>query len=202
MKAIKSGVYTTEELTKFLGNRMAVVRFVDSGEIVRASRGFYHTPDIASARVSALIAQKYFPEGVVSKQTILRHYNLDAEPDHSFCLDVDADASNHGEVGGLELFRSKKINFSTVDSFHGVSLKCYIPERAVFEILILQKGVGAGAQVVAKNFFKHFGFSKATQQRLHECSEGFGERGQTLIQLIASHHQESHDKHSADQTKY
>lgn len=189
MKQIPSGTYKAEDLARMLGSQMAIQRAVDAGELVLFFRGYYTTPDIVnSATACYQLIDKYFPEGVVSKDSILFHYSLFQEQLRAIHIDLPSDSSRYKGNEFIEFHRSIKITDVTTSKFNGITLKCYTPERAVFEVLFLEKGIGPLAQEVAANFVNNFGYGE-NASKLKEISKMFKDRGEELLKLIQAFHQ-------------
>lgn len=184
MKNIPSGVYKTSDLEKILGHRVAISQVVDSGEIELFSRGYYRTSDLFDDnQTSAMIIEKYFPEAVVSKQTALRHYGLFDDPGEFFNVDIPAESVKVSEKGILAFHRSRRIVGVAKAKVNGVLSNIYTPERAVFEILLTQKGLGPDVVQVVNNYLSLFDNDGKGVSRLSEFAPEFGKAGRDLLQL-------------------
>lgn len=193
MKELKSDIYSAAELAKIFGNRMAVTRAVQSEIVKRVGHGFYRTPDIAETRAISMIAKKFFHDGIVSNQSILFHYKLDFTPPLKLDLDVVHGTPVRDETSLFAFHKTSKISFVTEDIFNGVKLKCYTPERAVFEAIKIDNGVNEFAKSVALNYVKEFG-TKGNRPALEESAAQFGDKGQILLQIILAFAQAEQNK--------
>lgn len=179
---LEGEVYTTEDLCKIVGNRMAVASLLESGAIERLARGLYVHSEVPYLKGYFLAAKKYHPEGVVSKGTALFHHGLTNFQPDLIDLDVDRESSYRNSTEIFFFHRTTKINNVVLENFQGVSLPCYSLERTVFEVLSVEKGFGDLAREVAHNFAS----KPFNAKKLLEISVLFGKKGQRLVDMVFS----------------
>lgn len=187
MKNLKPGVYKTAELEKILGNRMAVTRACEQRLLERVSQGLYATNDIVDPRtISNMIIAKYYPEAVVSKGSALDYHGLSDDPCPEFHVDTKNDNSYIAAKNILQFHRSKYIRGVTTGNFNGNKLNVYLPERAVFEVLYLDTGIGVKATEVVTKYLENFYTDGSAVSKLGQYSVDFGVRGEALMSLARS----------------
>jgi len=187
MKNLKSGVYKTTELEKIFGNRMAIGRACEKGEIERVAQGIYATSDLVDEKtVACHILSKYYPDAVVSKSSALYFHDLYDYPGDEFHADLSSDASYIGTKFVLHFHKSSFINGVTRGNFNGLSLPVYSPERAVFEALYLEPGLGNIVNEVVIKYLNKFDSDGKGIAKLMQFSQQFGERGAGLVNIARS----------------
>lgn len=185
MKTIRDGVYTNRDLSEMLGSNTAVQRALVGGKIERVGeRRYYATPGVPLNAREKMIAAKYHPELVVSKLSILRHYELTTrDSDGEFQMDAKNESSYRGKIDSvLDIYRTKKMTDVVVESFNGVNLKCYSIDRAIFEALEIEGRPGSLCREVLSNYTKKT--SRVDLAKLAEISKLFGPRGDEFMNIL------------------
>lgn len=178
---LKSGVYKHIELENIMGSKMAVKRAFDSGILEKVARGFYATPDISSNKAYFLIIKRFYPEGVISKGTLLYHYGLTTYQPTTIDIDVNSNSKLRNNTDLVQIHRTNKI-FSTCSlEFNSVKLKCYTMERALFEVLYFENKFGQLTSEVIHNYLAKYKYDPAT---IHQIAQKFGGRGRDLANLL------------------
>lgn len=178
---VKSGVYSSKDLAAILGSATAISRLEDRGEVVKTGRGYYNTPDIIDIMAMVMVKNKYYPDTIVSGSAALFNYRLLDYLPNQIDLDVTHESSYRIPTDMFCFYRTTKVTKPITAKFYGVETKIYPLERAVFEILKLEKTVGETARGVASKLVKNHKFDRS---KLAEYAELFGPRGQELFKLI------------------
>lgn len=181
MKNIESGVYSNKDLSRVLGSNVAVQRALASNFIEKVGRGYYSTPDIPELKRIPLIVEQYYSDTVVSKATLLYHYKLTFDQPELFDLDAKNESSYREGTDIFNICRTRKMKFVTTSNFNGVKLKCYAVERAVFEVLEIERGIGDMAIEVVQSYVRNY---QPDFSSLAEVAGLFGKRGEELLKLI------------------
>lgn len=182
-KSIKllSGVYKHAELAKILGSKMAVKRAVSAGVIEKISRAFYITPDTPSNQAFYSIVKKFYKGAVISKRTLLYHYELTTDQPSVIDIDVDADSKLRNSTDLISVYRTNKIFCTSSLEINSVKLKCYSVERSLFEVLHFEKMPGQLTSEVIHNYLANHKYEPAS---IHKIAQKFGKRGFELARLI------------------
>nr|BFD64820.1 hypothetical protein BdHM001_35010 [Bdellovibrio sp. HM001] len=181
-KRLESGVYATSELEKIYGNRMAVKRAFEAGEINKVIRGYYSTPDLSEPRNTFVMIAKFCPDAVVSNLSILQHYGLSQEYVDKVHLDVPNESGYREGNELIEFHRSRKMVGVTDISVNGVDLKGYSIHRALFEVIAVEANGAGNATREAVNAYVKSG--EADINELRQFAELFGSRGEDIVERV------------------
>ncbi len=178
---LESGVYKHSDLAKILGSKMAVKRALKKGTIEKISRAYYSTPDIPSDQAHFSVVQKFYPDAVISKRTLLHHYKLTTDQSAGIDIDVDSDSKLRNSTDLICVHRSTKI-FNVVSlKINSAKVRGYSIERALFEVLHFEKRPGQLTTEVIHNFLANYKYEAAT---IHKIAQRFGNRGLDLANLM------------------
>lgn len=176
-----SGVYKHAELEMIFCSKMAVKRAATFGLIERISRGFYSTPDVPINQTFFSVIKKFYSEAVISKRTLLYHYQLTTDQPITIDIDVNTNSTLRNSTDLIELHRTNKIFSTKTTEFNGIKLKCYTIERALFEVLYFEKRPGPLTSEVIHNYLANHKYKPTT---IYKLSHLFGKRGLDLANLI------------------
>jgi hypothetical protein len=179
--SLVTGVYKHIELEKIFGSKMAVKRAVEAGMIEKISRAFYATPNVPSNQAFYLIVKKYYHGAVISKKTLLYHYQLTTDQQSVIDIDVETSSKLRNSTDLVSVYRTNKIFSTTEIKINSVTLKCYSVERALFEVLHFEKKPGQLTSEVIHSYLANHKYEPAT---IHKIAKKFGKRGLELAALI------------------
>ena len=184
MSDIRQGIYSTPDLEKILGNKMAIARLTERGDLTKIMRGYYSTSEIGYDAALYGICSKYFSEGIISNHTCLFKYNLSDYQDDKIHLDFPKEDGLKLANEMIQFHRVKegRLSHTTAIKINGVTVKIYKPERAIFEALKMEKGFGNFSAQVCNNFNKEF--KSYDVKLLAEIAEEFGEPGKMLLNYL------------------
>lgn len=185
MSRIKEGIYSSSELEQILGNKMAISRLVESGDISKVGRGYYATNNINYESAIFGLVAKYYSEGIISGHTCLHFYGLSDFADDRIHLDfpVESGFKRNSELFEFHRVTSPRLSDIEKVNIKGSILKIYSPERALFEAVKLEKGFGNMSATACKNYLKKF---KPDIKKIAFISEEFGENGRQLLRFITN----------------
>lgn len=185
-KKLRNGVYSTKELEKILGSRKVIPNFIERNYIFQISRGYFATADIAYDKAFYLLAQKNYPDYILSAQTALFYHGLSNFQDDLIHLDYSKDEAFKRESKTFCFHRvvNERLQHTEKIMINGVELKIYTLERSVFEALKLEKDIGSKTIAVCREYLKQVKHNP-NLKALGEISEMFGERGGKIVEIIS-----------------
>ena len=178
---LTSGVYKHAELEIIFDSKMAVKRAAESGLIEKISRGFYSTPDVPLNQTFFSVIKKFYSEAVISKRTLLYHYQLTTDQPITIDIDVNSKSTLRNSTDLIAVHRTNKIFSTKTTEFNGIKLKCYTLERALFEVLYFEKRPGSLTSEVIHNYLAKYKYAPTT---IYKIANLFGKRGLDLANLV------------------
>lgn len=146
----KELVISLKEAVMLLGNKMAVYRLVEKGEISKVhpfGLGFFTLPSIDDGVVHFAVVAKYYPDCVVSGKTAMSLYGLGQDYIDKIDVDLPSTLNISNELLNVHRIVKSKINNVIKRDFKekgiNFNIKIYSPERVLHELYKYSKGTDA-----------------------------------------------------------
>ena len=133
-------VAKTNELTKIVGNKMALLRLSDSGVIQNVSRGYYSLPRIDILDAQLIMISKYYPEAIISGLTAAYIYELTDESVNEIEVDIPNKKNIQNSSLRVRRIDKKRIIGIITKKIEGESIKIYDVHRTLVDIYLKYPG--------------------------------------------------------------
>ena len=133
-------VAKANELTKIVGNKMALLRLSDIGVIQNVSRGYYSLPSIDILNAQLIVISKYYRDAIISGLTAAYLYELTDESVNK--IEVDIPNKKNIQNSSLKVRRIDKKRIIGVirKKIEGENIKIYDIERTLVDIYLKYPG--------------------------------------------------------------
>ena len=140
IKQEEGGVYSSRELVKLLGHRMAIQRLVESDELLSLGSGFYSTPKIDPAVAQIHIVARFYPKAVISGVSALIIHKLSDEKLEKVTVDIPKETKLANRVLDVRrIAKSRLLGVAKMDYF-GESVRIYDVERSLCDAYRIDRG--------------------------------------------------------------
>jgi predicted transcriptional regulator of viral defense system len=130
-KLPKNWVLRSSELIAYLGNRMAIKRLAEGGELQAVGSGIYASASLDPMVAAAAAVTKYFPLAVVSGRTALFLHQLADFPIERVDVDIPSDTKISNRLLAVRRVAKRKMVGVTEINVSGFPIRVYGLERAL-----------------------------------------------------------------------
>ncbi|MBI4405176.1 MAG: type IV toxin-antitoxin system AbiEi family antitoxin domain-containing protein [Deltaproteobacteria bacterium] len=135
-----SGVFSSRELVKLLGHRMAIQRLVQADELLPLGSGFYSTPKVDPAVAQIHIVARFYPRAVISGVSALIIHRLSDEKLDKATVDIPKETKLANRLLNVRrVAKSRFVGVVRMDYF-GQKIRIYDPERSLCDAYRIDRG--------------------------------------------------------------
>jgi predicted transcriptional regulator of viral defense system len=132
-KLPKNWVLRSNELVVYLGNRMAIKRLAENGEIQAVGSGIYASSALDPMVAAAVAVTKYFPQAVISHRTALFLHKLADFAIERLDVDIPRATRISNRLLNVHRMAKRKIVGIVQIKLSGFSIRVYDIERTLCE---------------------------------------------------------------------
>jgi predicted transcriptional regulator of viral defense system len=136
----KGKVFSTPDLTRKLGNRMAILRAVNAGELLSLGAGYYSTPNLDPAVAQVIAVAKFYPEAVVSGLSALGIHNLSDERLQKVTVDLPRNRLTRNRLLQARRVTKNSLIGAITMKYFGHPIRIYDVERSLCDAYRFDRG--------------------------------------------------------------
>lgn len=146
-------VFSTSDLTRFLGGKSKIRLLVESQRIVPVGRGYYATHDLEHWQALTLILARYFPSAILSGEIALKIHGLQDSLVTEIQADIDRSTNQKNSLFKFRRVSKSRQTGAVEMNFNGARIRIYEPERCLAD-LGHQKGTRAALKSALGNYLR------------------------------------------------
>jgi hypothetical protein len=140
-KLIKQGgVFSSRQLVKLLGHRMAIQRLVESDRLMPLGRGFYTTPKLDPSVAQIHVVARFYPRAVISGISALIIHKLSDEKLDRATVDLPKETKLANQLLDVRRVAKSRLVGVTRMEYFGESIRIYEVERSLCDAYRIDRG--------------------------------------------------------------
>ena len=136
----EAGIYSSRELVKLLGHRMAIQRLVEADKLLPLGSGYYSTPKVDPSVAQIHVVVRFYPKAVISGVSALIVHGLSDEKLDKVTVDIPKTTKLSNKL--LDVRRVAKSRFvGTIRmDYFGQQIRIYDLERSLCDAYRIDRG--------------------------------------------------------------
>jgi hypothetical protein len=134
------GIYSSRELIKLLGHRMAIQRLVEGDQLLSLGSGFYSTPKVDPSIAQLHVVARFYPKAVISGISALIIHRLSDEKLDKVTVDIPKETRLANRLLDVRrVAKSRFIGIIRMDYFDQ-KIRIYDLERSLCDAYRIDRG--------------------------------------------------------------